>query len=85
VEALGEEVKAPVEIGTPQEDHQSQLPDPWGFSESELPTKEHTQAGASLLPHTYIAIVQLGLCVGLPTTGADTILKAVGCLWDTFT
>ena len=34
-----------------------------GLSETEPPTKEHTQAGPRP-PHTYVADVQLGLHVG---------------------
>jgi hypothetical protein len=46
-------------IGRPTE---STNLDPWG-SESEPPTKEHTQAGPRS-PHTYVADVQLDLLVG---------------------
>jgi hypothetical protein len=36
------------EIGTPQEDQKSTNLDPWQISETEQPTKEHTQAGPIL-------------------------------------
>jgi hypothetical protein len=46
--------------------------DHWG-SESEPPTKEHTQAGPK----------QMSSC-GSQTTGTGTIPKAVLCTWDMF-
>jgi hypothetical protein len=49
-------------IETPQEDQQSQLIWILGISESEPPTKEHTQAGPRP-PHTYVVNVPLGLLV----------------------
>ena len=42
---LWEGLKTLKGIGTPQEDQQSQLRDLWELSETEPPTKEHTQAG----------------------------------------
>ena len=48
---IGGRIAAPKGIGTPQEDQQSQLT-LW-LSESEPPTKEHTQAGPKP-PHTYV-------------------------------
>jgi hypothetical protein len=51
-------------IGTSQEDQKSQLAWTLWFSESEPPTKEHTQARLRS-PHTCIADVQLGLHVSL--------------------
>jgi hypothetical protein len=48
--------------------------DLWGLSETESPTKEHTQAG-SRPPHTYVADVQLGLYVGPPSNWSR------GCPW----
>ena len=42
---------------------ESTMLEPWGSSETELTTNEHTQAGPSSL-QTYIAKVQLSLRVG---------------------
>ena len=63
MEEYGEGLQAPKEIGIPQEDNQSQLTWTLGLSETEPPTKEHTQAELRPL-HTNVADVQLGLHVG---------------------
>jgi hypothetical protein len=77
MEELGGRVEGPEGIGTPQEDPtESTNLDPWGLSETEPPTKEHT-LGATGPPHTYVADVQLGLHVGPPTTRTRCIPKAV--------
>ena len=45
MQELGEGLKTLKGVGTPREDQQSQTNlDPWGLSETEPPTKEHTQA-----------------------------------------
>jgi hypothetical protein len=45
--------------------------------ETEPPIKKHTQAGLRLPADMYVADVQLGLHVGLPTTEAGAVSKAV--------
>jgi hypothetical protein len=51
MEELGKELRDPKQIGTTQEDQQLIKLDPWGISESEPPTKEHTWAG--FRPHKH--------------------------------
>ena len=53
---------------------------PWGLSETEPLTKEHTRAGHRL-SCTHVVDVQLGLHVGPPTAGAGAVPKSVACLW----
>jgi hypothetical protein len=52
--------------------------DPWGFSETEPPTKEH-QGCIKDPPPSYVADVQLGLHVDPQTTENGAVLKAVAC------
>jgi hypothetical protein len=87
MEDLGEELRTPKGIGTPQEDQQSQTKlDPWGLPETEPPTKEHTRAGLCMPPPPYVANVQLGLLVGPEQLrrGRGGYQKAVACLWKMF-
>ena len=56
--------------------------DPLGLSETEPPTKEHMSAEANpILPHTYVADVQLGHLVNPPTTGFVAYPDSVVCWW----
>lgn len=77
MEELGEGLKALKEMGTP-----TGVPteltnlDPWELSETEPPTKEHTQAGPRP-PRSYVADMKLGLHVSPPTTGVGTVPKAI--------
>ena len=73
MEELGEGLRALKEIGTPQEDEQS-----------EPLAKEHTQAGPSPPNHTYVTDMQLCLHGSPPSTGVGAVPKAVTSLWNPF-
>ena len=49
--------------------------DPWGLSEIEPPTKEHTVAGPSPWPCIYIVDMQLGLHKSLEQVEQELPLK----------
>ena len=67
MEELGEGLRNPEEIGTPNEDQQNQLI--WTLGGTQRLTNQRAYIGFSP-PQTYAADVQLGLYVGPPTTGA---------------
>ena len=56
--------------------------EPWELSETEPPTKKHTQTGPSLA-HTHSKYAPWSSCES-GTTGAGAIPKAVACLWNLF-
>ena len=84
MEELGEGLRTLKEIGTPQEDEQSQLTWTLGLSETEPLAKEHTQAGPSPPNHTYVTDMQLCLHGSPPSTGVGAVPKAVTSLWNPF-
>ena len=58
---------------------------PWGLTETEPPTKEHTWARPSSLPppthtHTHVAGMQFGLHASPSTTRVEGVPKSVACL-----
>ena len=57
-------------IGTPREDQQRQLTWTLRLSESELPTKEHAQAGPRP-PHKYVSNKKPALHVGPKQLGQE--------------
>jgi hypothetical protein len=67
------------EIGTPQEDQQSTSLHPWGFPETEPPTKQHMWVRPSC-PQRYVADGQLGLYEGAPKTGVGAVSGSAVCL-----
>lgn len=63
MEELGQELRTPEKMGTPQEDNRVNKSGPFRFSETEPPTREHVWAGPRP-PHLYVADVQLCYHVG---------------------
>ena len=71
-------IAAPKGIGTPQEDQQNQLTlKPFGLSENEPPTKEHTQAG----PRSLQSYVSAFSSCGSRTMGVWVVPKPIACMW----
>ena len=73
MEELEEGLKALKKMATPQEAQECQLNQTSGSSQTEPPTKKHTQTGMC----TYAADVQLSLYVDLSTTGAEALPKVI--------